>query len=57
MAFLAPTAPEAESSRLVEIAIAAGALIGVVAVGQYLLNPLFLIREWRRPPPGRTGHA
>jgi glutathione-regulated potassium-efflux system protein KefB len=44
VAFIAPGAHEADSgSRLVSIAIATGAIVALVVVGRYLLNPLFRI--------------
>ena len=42
IALLAPTGhDDGSSSRLMQIGIAVGAIVGVVAVGRYLLNPLF----------------
>ncbi len=42
VAFLAPeTIASAESSKLLEVAIAAGSIAAVVAAGVWLLNPLF----------------
>ena len=42
VAFLAPVPVETESgSRLVEIAIAVGAIVGIYLAGRFLLNPLF----------------
>lgn len=45
VAFMAPTAgsAEGEGSRWISIAIGAGAIIGLVLVGRFLLNPLFRI--------------
>ncbi|HET7715143.1 MAG TPA: monovalent cation:proton antiporter-2 (CPA2) family protein [Bauldia sp.] len=44
VAFLAPIPEEAHTgSRLIEIAIAIGAVVGVYLAGRFLLNPLFRI--------------
>jgi len=45
VAFMAPTAgsAEGEGSRWLAIAIGAGAIVGLVLVGRFLLNPLFRI--------------
>jgi glutathione-regulated potassium-efflux system protein KefB len=44
VAFLAPQPTEADgASRLASMAIAAGSLVALVAVGRYLLNPMFRI--------------
>jgi glutathione-regulated potassium-efflux system protein KefB len=41
VALLAPEGPEQSSSGLMTLGIAAGSLLGLVAAGVYLLNPLF----------------
>ncbi len=43
LAVIAPYRVDDGQSRLVQVAIAAGAIAGVVAVGRYLLNPLFRV--------------
>jgi glutathione-regulated potassium-efflux system protein KefB len=41
VAFIAPAAPDAAQPRWLTIAIALGAIAGLVAAGRWLLNPLF----------------
>jgi glutathione-regulated potassium-efflux system protein KefB len=43
LAVIAPHQAESGASRLTQIAIAVGAIAGLVAVGRYLLNPLFQV--------------